>query len=156
MTAAPASSARSASASVCTSTSARHAERLDPLEQADERVLLERGDDEQDDVGAVGAGLVHLVAADDEVLAQHRDVDDGADGVEVGQRAAEAAPLGEHADDAGAAGLVLAGERGGVGDVGQRALGRAAALDLGDDADAGRAQRGQGVAGPGGRRARPP
>ena len=85
-----------------------HAERLDPLEQADERVLLERGDDEQDDVGAVRPGLVHLVAGDDEVLAQHRHVDGGAHRVEVGLRAAEAAPLGEHADHPGAAGGVLA------------------------------------------------
>ena len=85
-----------------------HAQGLDPLQQADERVLLQRGDDQQDDVGAVRPGLVHLVAADDEVLAQDRDVDDGADGVEVGLRAAEAAPLGEHADHPGAAGGVLA------------------------------------------------
>ena len=39
------------------------------------------------------------------------------------------------------------GQRGRVGDVGQVALGRAAPLDLGDDADARRAQRGQGVEG---------
>ena len=39
------------------------------------------------------------------------------------------------------------GERGGVGDVGQLALGGAAALDLGDDRDAGRAERGEGVQG---------
>ena len=125
----------------------RHAERLDPLQQADQRVLLERGDDQQDDVGAVRPRLVHLVAGDDEVLAQHRHVDDRADGVQVGLRAAEAPPLGEHADHAGAAGGVLAGELGGVGDVGEVALGRAAPLDLGDDPDAGGAQRGEGVEG---------
>ena len=39
------------------------------------------------------------------------------------------------------------GQLGGVGDVGQVALGRAAPLDLGDDPDAGCAQRGEGVEG---------
>ena len=87
----------------------RHAERLGPLEQAGQRVLLQRGDDEQHDVGTVRAGLVHLVAGDDEVLAQHGDVDGGPDGGQVGLRAAEAAPLGEHADHPRAAGGVLRG-----------------------------------------------
>src|SRR3712207_7029681 len=41
-----------------------HAQGLHPLQQAQQGVLLQRGDDEQDDVGAVGPGLVHLVAAD--------------------------------------------------------------------------------------------
>ena len=48
------------------------------LQQADQGVLLEGGDDEQHEVGAVRPRLPHLVAADDEVLAQHRDVDRGA------------------------------------------------------------------------------
>ena len=50
-----------------------HAEALDPLQQADQGVLLERRDDQQHEVGAVRAGLPHLVRRDDEVLAQHRD-----------------------------------------------------------------------------------
>ena len=53
--------------------------------------------------------------------------------VEVGQRAAEAALLGEHGDDGRAAGLVVGGQARGVRDGGQRALGRRGALDLGDD-----------------------
>ena len=118
----------------------RHAERLGALDERDERLLLEGGDDEQGEVGAVRAALPQLVAGDDEVLAQHRHVDPRADGVEVGQAAAEAARLGEHADDAGAAGLVVGGQAGGVGDRGERALAGAAALDLGDDGDAGPAQ----------------
>ena len=84
----------------------------------------------------MGPGLPELVARDDEVLAQDRDVDRAAHGVEVVEAAAEAAPLGEHADDGGAAGLVVGGERGRVGDGGERALGRAGPLDLGDDRDA--------------------
>ena len=156
MTEAPASSARSASASVCTSTSAVMPRDSTRSSRPDQGVLLECGDDQQDDVGAVGPRLVHLVAGDDEVLAQHGHVDDGADGVQVGLRPAEAPPLGEHADDAGAAGGVLGGQLGRVGDGGEVALGRAAPLDLGDDADARRAQRGEGIeGGPGVLGARP-
>ena len=70
-------------------------------------VVVERGDDEQRQVGAGGAGLDQLVAGDDEVLAQHRDVDGGADGAQVVEAAAEAALLGEHADRGGTAGGVL-------------------------------------------------
>jgi hypothetical protein len=122
-----------------------HAQRLDPLEQTEQRVLLEGRDDQQDDVGAVGPRLVHLVAADDEVLAQDRHVDDRADGVQVGLRSAEAAPLGQHADDPGTPGCVLHGEVGGIGDRGEVALRGAPALDLGDHADARGAQRGERV-----------
>ena len=73
ITLAPACSARSASSSVCTSTSAVMPERLGAIEHRHQRVLLERRDDQQQHVGAVRAGLVDLIRADDEVLAQHRD-----------------------------------------------------------------------------------
>ena len=106
-----------------------------------ERVLLERRDDEQHQVGAVRAGLVHLVGAEHEVLAQHRNLHCGAHCVQVVERAAEAPLLGQHADHPRATGLVFAGQPRRVVDRGERALRRAAALDLGDDADAGRAQR---------------
>ena len=76
---------------------------------------------------------MHLVGADDhEVLAQHRDVDRRAHRGEVGQRAAEPALLGEHADDPRARLGVGAGELGRVGDRRQLALRRAAPLDLRD------------------------
>ncbi len=106
-----------------------------------ERRLVETGDDEQHEVGAGGAGLPQLVGRDDEVLAQHRDGDLLAHDAQVVERAAEAALLGQHADDGRAPGLVLGGQRGGVGDVGQVALARRLALDLADDADAGRGER---------------
>ena len=64
--------------------------------------------------------------------------DRGADGAQVGEAATEAALLGEHADRGRATALVGGGQLGRVGDVGQRALARAAALDLGDHAGAGR------------------
>ena len=50
-----------------------HPERLGVLPQVDEVALVEGRDDEQDDVGAPGAGLGQLVAGDEEVLAQHGD-----------------------------------------------------------------------------------
>ena len=67
----------------------------------------QRGHDQQDQVRAVGAGFPDLVLIEREVLAEQRDVHGGADGVEVRERAAEAALLGEHADDGGAAVGVL-------------------------------------------------
>ena len=89
-----------------------HAERFDALAQPDQGVLVEGGDDQQHHVGAVGPGLVHLVGPDDEVLAQDRHRHLGPHRVEVGERAAEVALLGEHADDARAAGLVFGGRAG--------------------------------------------
>ena len=65
-----------------------HAEGFGAVDQRREHVLFEGGDDQQDDVGAVGTGLVDLVRTDDEVLAQHRDVHGGAHGVEIGERSA--------------------------------------------------------------------
>ena len=53
-------------------------------------------------------------------------------GRQVLQAALEVVRLGEDADDARPARLVLAGERGGIGDRRHAALGRAGALDLGD------------------------
>jgi len=51
--------------------------------------------------------------------------------IQVLQRTAEAALLGQHADDARAAGLVFAGQRRGIVDVGERSGRRAAPLHLG-------------------------
>ena len=123
------------------------ADRLGALDQRDEGLLVEGGDDQQGEVGAVGPGLPQLVRGDDEVLAQDRDVDLGADGLQVGERTAEAALLGEDRDDGRAAGLVVRGERGRVGDGGKGALGGAGALDLADDGHALAAQGGDSVLG---------
>ena len=77
--------------SSCTSTSAHHAERVHALNEGLERHLLERRDDQQHHVGAVRAGLPHLIRRDDEVLAKDGDVHLGAHGVEVVEATAEAA-----------------------------------------------------------------
>ena len=98
-------------------------------------VVGQRRDDEQHEVGAGRAALEELVALDDEVLAQQRGLDRGADRPQVVEAAAEPALLGQHADRGGPARGVRRGERGGVGDVGEVALARAAPLDLGDHAD---------------------
>ena len=108
---APASTARSTSSAVWHSTSGVRPDRLGPLDQCDEGVLLERGDEQQRQVGAAGARLPQLVAGEDEVLAQHRNLDGGADRLEVVESAAETAPLGEHADRRSAASLVVRGQR---------------------------------------------
>jgi hypothetical protein len=94
ITRAPASTARCYLVLVVHLDQRRHAERLGPLAQRHQRLLLEGRHDEQDDVGAVGARLPQLIARHHEVLAQHRNVDAGPDGVEVVEAAAEAPPLG--------------------------------------------------------------
>jgi hypothetical protein len=88
---------------------------------------------------------VHLIAGDDEVLAQHRHLDRRAHRREILERAAEPPALGEHADAPRAPARVLAREVGGVGDLGELTLRRRRALDLGDHGDAGATQRRVGV-----------
>src|SRR5690606_34373229 len=109
-----------------------HAQRAGEVEQCAQLVVAEGGDDEEHQVGTVGPGLPDLVLLDEEVLAQHRYVHRGAHRRQVVQGAAEPAALGEHADRARATRGVGGGEGGGVGDVGQPALGGTAPLDLGD------------------------
>jgi len=50
--------------------------------QTDERGLVERSDDQQDDVGAIGACLPKLVGGDREVLAQYGNVNGCTDRIE--------------------------------------------------------------------------
>ena len=94
-------------------------------------------------------GLPDLVLVNHEVLAQQRNVHGGPDGVEIGQRAAEAALLGQDADHGGPAVGVLCGEGRGIGDVRELALGRAAALDLGNHLELVPGARGPAEGGPG-------
>lgn len=62
-----------------------HAQRFGAIDQRGQHVLLQRSDDQQDDVRAVRAGLVDLVRADDEVLPQDRDVHRRTDRVQIVQ-----------------------------------------------------------------------
>src|SRR5579875_1216675 len=67
-------------------------------EQRAELVVGERGDDEQDRVGAARRGLRDLVLTDDEVLAQQRQRRRAPGPGEILERAPEADVLGEHRD----------------------------------------------------------
>ena len=100
-----------------------HAERLGEFQELAQGLLVEGRDDEQHQVGAVRAGLPNLVLVDGEVLTQHGDVHGGAHSVQVGEGAVEAALFGEYGDRCGATCLVAGGERGGVGDFAEGALG---------------------------------
>src|SRR5690606_34208611 len=123
------------------------ADRFSTFDEPYERVLFERHGQQQRKVGAAGPGLPQLVAADDEVLAQDGRIDGGPDGLQIVQRPAEAPWLGQDASRGRPTGLVLAGQRGRVGYVGECALRRTRPLDLGDDGDTRPAKRRHGVSG---------
>ena len=125
----------------------RQAQRTRGRKERDQGVLLERRHDEQGDVRAVGTCFPELVVADHEVLAQHRDGHSRSHRGQVGERTAEAALLGEHADDVGAARRIVGSESRRVSDRGERPLAGALTLDLGDDRHTGGAQRRLGVEG---------
>ena len=101
-------------------------------------VVGERRGDEQDCVRADGPGLEHLHLVDDEVLAQHRDVDRGASSVEVGDRPTEVSGVGQDRETRCTARAVRSRGPRRVEPRRQLTLRRGAALELGDD--------GQGVA----------
>ena len=147
MTLAPASTARSTSSSSCASTSG-----VRPIDSArsisETRAGWSRAATISSARSAPCARASHSwYDGDDEVLAQHRDVDLGPDGLQVGERAAEAALLGQDGDHGRTARLVVGGQAGRVGDRGERALGRAGPLDLADHLDAVAPQRGDAVPG---------
>ena len=100
-------------------------DRAGPLDERYQRVLLQGGDDQQDEIGAVGEGFPQLVARDDEVLAQQRHVHRAAASGEILERTSEAVPLGEDGHDGRAPALVFQGESGRVGDRREGALARA-------------------------------
>src|SRR5579875_3609234 len=130
-TVAPVSSARASSASVCTSTSGTI-----PIDCArstsDTRAFCSSAATMS---STMRPGLPELIGADDEVLAEHGHLHGRADCGEVLAAAAEPPGLGQHADHAGTACLVVHRQGGRVGDRGDRALGRARPLHLGDDGD---------------------
>ena len=113
-----------------------HAQLVRQIQQVFELSVVQCGDDEQHQIGTVGAGFVDLVVGNDEVLAQHRNMHGGANLVEIIEATEESAAFGEHGNGACTAPLVFAGQRGRVRDVGEVALGRGRALDFGDHRDA--------------------
>ena len=105
-TSASMSSARSSSSLVVDLDQHVEVERARLAVQVGEVVVVERGDDQQDRVGAGRRRLVELVGVDDEVLAQDRQVGGRARRLQVLERAAEVRLLGEDRDRRGAAALV--------------------------------------------------
>ena len=103
ITLAPALRARSISSRVCVSDQHGHVQLVRQVEQVFELGVVQCGDDEQHQIGTVGAGLEDLVVGDDEVLAQHRNMHGGANLVEIIKAAEESAAFGEHGDGACAA-----------------------------------------------------
>ena len=89
-------------------------------------------------VGADGAGFVHLVGVEQEVLAQHGNGSGCAAFLDRGQmlRFAKEMVVGDHRDSRCAVVRVRGGEFGGVEVLAQQAFRRRRFLDLRDEADA--------------------
>ncbi len=96
---APARARRSSCASTST---ARPRSRASACRSREQRVVGQRGDDEQDRVGADRAGLVDLELVDREVLAQHRERGRVAGGGEVVDRARRSTGASVSTDSAAA------------------------------------------------------
>ena len=133
----------------------RHPQPLRLLAHSDQLNVRERGDDEQDEVGAVGPRLEELIRLHHEVLAQHGDPHGGAHRVKVGQRPGEASLLSEDGDRGGSAGGIRTRQGRRVGNVREGALAGAGPLDLSDHGDAGSGPQG-GLCVEGGRHRRDP
>ena len=88
---------------------------LGGLHQVGREVVLGQREDHEDGVGAVDPRLGDLPDVDHEVLAEHRHVDRGAHGREVGVAAAEVALRGQHRDRGGAGRGVVPGDDAGIG-----------------------------------------
>src|ERR1019366_8112655 len=91
------------------------------------------GGDQQDGIGAVSGGLENLRGVDGKVLAQDGQGYGGAGGLKMGQTALEERLVGEHAEGGGSAGLVGAGDAGGIEILHEDALTGRRLFDLGDD-----------------------
>src|SRR5690606_20604609 len=94
--------------------------------------VVQAGHDQQHAVGAEHARLVDLPGVDDEVLAQDRQRAGRACLLQVGVGALEEVDVGQHREAGGAAGLVAAGDGGGIEVRADHALGRTGLLHLGD------------------------
>ena len=101
----------------------------------EQRVVRDRGRDQQDRVGTDRARLVHLHLVDREVLAQHRQLGVLAGDLQIGDGTAEVRRVGEHREGGRAAVLVRLGRRGRIEVEGERTLRRRTTLDLGDHRD---------------------
>ena len=101
--------------------------------QVAERGVGVGGDDEQNGVGANGAGFEDLKRVEDEVLAQAGNVDDVGRLLEVGERALKELFVGEDRQRGGAGGLEGAGQGCGIKVAADEPFGGRGFFDFGDD-----------------------
>ena len=93
----------------------------------------ERGGDEKNGVGAMGAGLDDLVLVDDEILAQAGQRRGAGGELEVAQAALEVRLVGEDGKRGGAAGALAAGQPLHIEVGADQAFGRRRLFDFGND-----------------------
>ena len=124
--------AASSSAASCDFHQHGHAEFVGQRFQLFHLRQLQRRHDQQDGVGADGAGAADLVGVDHEVLAQHRDVAGGARFDQVVLAALEELHVGQHRQAGGAMGFIAPGNGGGIEVLPDYASGGTGLLDLGD------------------------
>lgn len=91
-----------------------HVEFVGEDEEVDEFGEVEALADEEDGVGAGGAGFVDLVLVEDEVFAEDGECGGVFDALDVGEVSGEEAFVGEAGDGGGAGVLVGGGDGGGV------------------------------------------
>ncbi len=142
MSSAPASSARSSSSSSCTSTSASRPRAPASCSEARELVVVERGHDEQHRVGPHQPGVADVVRRHGEVLAQHRQrrprhAPRARSAGRPRRTPRRSAPTGRPRPPPRRRAASTAGSSPGA----SVALGRRAALHLGDDGEAGAPRR---------------
>ena len=111
----------------------RHAHRFGTCLHCRQTRGIERGDDEQDAIGADSARLGHLIFVDQKILAQRRQCTCIPCGGEIVRRALEIFAIGEHGQACGTAGLVSPRDRRGIEDRAQHPLARTCFFDLCDD-----------------------
>ena len=124
-----------------------HAKRVGQRQQLGHARVVERGDDQQQRVGAIGARLVHLVGVDNEIFSQQRHrqllAQVRANAFKVLQAALEKALVGEHRDRRRAIFGIGTRQHERVEILDQHAFGGRGFFDLGDQRHAvGPAQRG--------------
>ena len=114
----------------------RHIEGVGQIEQRPELGIIQCRDDEQHQIGAMGACLPDLIFGDDEILTEHRNMHGSADLVQIIKRAKETTSLGKYGNRACPTALILPGQRRRIGDIAEVALGRRGPLDFGNDRNA--------------------
>ena len=103
------------------------------MRQLGQSRVVERGDDQQNAIGAEQARFVHLPGVDQEILAQHRQAAGRTRFLQIRVATLEKIHIGEHRQASGAAGLVTAGNLAGAKIRANHALARAGFLDFGDN-----------------------